>query len=274
MQSHNSVAQRNVIISTILRPQHWVLLGIDLKRVELTQFRDFGVNVATNMEDAALFTRFVQSTMMARYTKMEKAGINNYEDFPDNERGPALMLMVDELGELLAPIPGKSEEAKEQQAFQEEVTANLASIARLGRAAQVFMLLATQKPSADILPTQIRDNLGNRVVCGGVTSSISQMMLESNFGARIPGNPMGRIGIKISSSEPIMGQGFFAPEDWLDNYFEKFGGFKPEQLEAMEDMAEIEAANAAPPKGPEKSAEQDWDEAMDEIYEVSDGIEL
>lgn len=274
--SHNSVAQRNIIISCIMRQDRWVLLGVDLKRVELSMWRRFGIRVATNFEDAALFTRFVQSTMMARYTKMEQMGINNWDDMPEDQRGPALMLMVDELGELLAPIKGKSDEMKEMQEQQEEVSANLASIARLGRAAQVFIVLATQRPSADLIDGQLRDNLTNRVVCGNVKSNISTMMFDNTMGTRIKGKPMGRIGIQISGGQVIMAQGFFAPEEWLEDYFEKHGGFKPiDNSQGMEGMEQVADASNNPSARDLSRPEDDWDEDMEDIFnEVDNNIEF
>ena len=276
--SHNSVAQRNIIMSCIMRQDKWVLLGIDLKRVELTMWRHpYRINVATTFEDAALFTRFVQSTMMARYTKMEQLGINNWDDMPEDQRGPALMLMVDELGELLAPIKGKSDEMKTLQEQQEEVSANLASIARLGRAAQVFIVLATQRPSADLIDGQLRDNLSNRVVCGNVKSNISKMMFDNTMGTRIKGKPMGRIGVQISGGQVVMAQGFFAPEEWLDEYFEAKGGFKPvNNSGSMEGIGEVNEASENPSTaGSQKRAEDDWDEDMEDIFnEVDNNIEF
>lgn len=102
--SHNSVVQRNIILGTILRPDHWRFLGIDLKKVELSGFRAYSnvvLGIATTIEDALTVLRFGQQTMMKRYTEMEKMGVNNFLDIP--EHGPALLIMVDEAGELLSP---------------------------------------------------------------------------------------------------------------------------------------------------------------------------
>ena len=106
LMTHNSVSQQNIIISCLLRPEHWVLLGIDLKRVELTRFRKFGVKVATDLETAVEFLRFAQAVMMKRYERMEELGVNDFEDLP--EKLQALMVMIDEAGELLSPTGAKA----------------------------------------------------------------------------------------------------------------------------------------------------------------------
>lgn len=106
LMTHNSVSQQNIIISCLLRPDDWVILGIDLKRVELTRFKQFGVKVATDLETAVEFLRFAQAVMMKRYTRMEELGVNDFEDLPENLQ--ALMVMIDEAGELLSPTGAKA----------------------------------------------------------------------------------------------------------------------------------------------------------------------
>lgn len=106
LMTHNSVSQQNIIISCLLRPEHWVILGIDLKRVELTRFKKFGVKVATDLETAVEFLRFAQAVMMKRYERMEELGVNDFEDLPESLQ--ALMVMIDEAGELLSPTGAKA----------------------------------------------------------------------------------------------------------------------------------------------------------------------
>lgn len=104
--THNSVSQRNIIIGCLLRPENWVILGIDLKRVELTMFKKFGVKVATDLQTAVEFLRFAQAVMMKRYERMEEMMVNDFEDLP--EKLQALMVMIDEAGELLSPTGAKA----------------------------------------------------------------------------------------------------------------------------------------------------------------------
>lgn len=102
--THNSVVQQNIIIGCVLRPDNWRFLGIDLKKVELSRYRAYSEvvqGIATELEDALIVLRFAQQTMMTRYEEMEASGENNFLDLP--EKGQALMVMVDEAGELLSP---------------------------------------------------------------------------------------------------------------------------------------------------------------------------
>lgn len=103
VSSHNSVMQRNIIIGCILRPKNWRFIGIDLKRVELSSYRAYSnvvLGIATTLEDAVTCLRFAQETMMKRYKEMEDLGVQNFTELENP--GQALMIMIDELGELLS----------------------------------------------------------------------------------------------------------------------------------------------------------------------------
>lgn len=104
--THNSVCQQNIIFGCLLRPKDWVILGIDLKRVELSRYKKFGMNVATELGPAVDFLRFAQAVMMKRYERLEEAGENNFRDLA--VPGQALMVMIDEAGELLSPTGSKA----------------------------------------------------------------------------------------------------------------------------------------------------------------------
>lgn len=254
-----SVSQNNIINSCLMRPNDWLLFGIDMKKVELGKLRRFGVPVATTYKDAADVATFVQKIMLDRFETMERLNINNWAKMPEKDRGPAIMLMVDEVSELLAPVKGKSEEAKQIAEYQEQTQAALESIARLGRAARVVMTIWGQRPDATVVSMQIRQNCPTRLASGNLPQTISQMVFESTEGNRVPGNPKGRMLIKTHSAPPIHFQGFFADSEWITEYlkennlpmnvyednstkgdFESFQNENAEDIEQEMSMAEFE----------------------------------
>jgi hypothetical protein len=222
-----SVAQWNLMNACLARPKEWLLFGMDMKKVELSQLRQFGVAVGTTYQDCRDVACFVQKVMMDRYEKMEKLRINNWSNLPKDDEdygSPAILLLCDEAGELLAPIAGKSDEAKEQQECQDQIRAAMESIARLGRASKVFLCAAAQRPSSDIIPMQIRQNMSNKLACGTIPQTISGMLFENNEGAKIPGTPRGRCALKVHSEPVNHFQGFFSPEaDWFIEYADSKG---------------------------------------------------
>ena len=256
-----SVGQNVIMAGCLARPDRWLLLGVDLKRVELSRYRKFGVEVATEMEDARDLIVGFQAEMMRRYTKMESIGVTNWSDVPNrtgNEKR-AILMIVDEMAELLAKITGGDEETKAIQECQDQIRCALASIARLGRAAHCFFVGAAQRPDSDTIPMQIRNNMSNRIVYGPVDPGIGTMMFGNMGGevTRIPGNPKGRAAIRVHSSPVIHFQGFFAPDDWVETYRKSKGlpikiydnaqkeTEEKKEIQSEMSQAEFEAVNSA-----------------------------
>lgn len=160
-----------------------------------------------------------------------------------------------------------TDEAKAADELKGEAIMLIGSIARLGRAAGVHLVIATQRPDAKLIPGEVRDNLSVRVGCGRLQSSASLMMFNSNVGQRIHSHPRGGIYVQIHGNGN-MGQGFFAPNDWLDKYYEENGLFgDKEEIEAPEEVQVLDDT----PKGIQKEFVDYWNDEMEELYEA--GIE-
>lgn len=153
--THNSVTQRNILLHALQSPT-WRVILVDPKRVELSMYRSATnvLKVATELEDSVDVIEQVEQEMQSRYLKMQDEGVNNFLDLA--EPPPALMLMVDETFALLSPENIKSDEGKERDEMHARCTVLIGSIARLGRAAGVHMILATQRPDAKVIPGETR----------------------------------------------------------------------------------------------------------------------
>ena len=176
------------------------------------------------------------------------------------------------IGDIEVPTHN-TDEAKAMDELKGEAKMIIGSIARLGRAAGVHLVIATQRPDAEVIPGETRDNLAVRVGCGTLKPSASQMLFNSNVGARTPSKPPGGIYIQIHG-RGNRGQGFFAPNDWLEKFYER----RPEQRPNLEaepdadgDFTDIpdehgEAVDKSDPL-------EDWDDYMDEIYAAGEDDE-
>lgn len=223
--THNSVAQRNILFGAIMRPDRWRVLCIDLKRVELSSYRAYSnvvMGVATTLSHALLVLRFAQETMMKRYTEMEELGVQNFLELP--EAGQALLVMVDEAGELLSGGGGgaKTDDAKEEEALKGEASLIMGSILRLGRAAGVHLIAATQRPDATLLPGEQKANMAVRLNCGFTDGNASSMILGSGEGTRVRAYPPGRLYLSINGNGNHA-QGFFAKPSWIDDWLSEKG---------------------------------------------------
>lgn len=125
------------------------------------------------------------------------------------------------IGEIKAPTHN-TEEGKEEDKLKGEAAQIIGSIARLGRASGVHLVLATQRPDAKLIPGETKANLGVRINCGYTNSTASSMILESGEGTRVKANPRGRLYLSIYGKGDH-GQGFFAPQEWIDEYLKDQG---------------------------------------------------
>lgn len=128
--------------------------------------------------------RNMVAEMDRRKTLFLAAGAANISQYNTmtGEKLPHIIFAVDELAELL----DKTGASKEQKAEIDEIISLLSSIARLGRAFGINLILATQRPDANILPGQIKNNLDIRA-CGRADKVLSQIILDNSDAAdRIP----------------------------------------------------------------------------------------
>lgn len=271
-----------------MRPQSWRFLGIDLKKVELSAFRKYNnvvLAIATTIEDALVVLRFAQETMMRRYANMEELGVNNFLDLP--ERGQALLVMVDEAGELLSPSGVKSEQGKAEDELKGEANMIIGSIARLGRAAGVHLVIATQRPDAKLIPGETKANLGVRINCGRTNSTASSMILENAEGCKVKANPRGRLYLQIYG-QGDHGQGFFAAQDWIDNYLAAKGmnpdgtplGGKQSRFANVTAAGTLEGSDLDEREGVDNESQiqrmrdEETEDAFDELLRDEDDYEL
>ena len=211
--THNSVTQRTILIHCLQHPS-WRIVLVDPKRVELSMYESAEnvVEVATELETMVEAISKVETMMHERYKEMKEAGVNHFLSLPDPP--PAVMLMVDETYNLLAPEGIKSDEGKERDALHAQAAGLIGSIARLGRAAGVHMVLATQRPDAKVIPGETRNNLDCRIAQGKMMTTASLMALDSDHATRlseVKGRAMVRVGNKHTEF-----QAYFVPPEDVD----------------------------------------------------------
>ena len=218
--SGKSVLQRNVFLHLLQHSDRWSFIGIDLKHVELSpysKYEDIVLGIGTKMEDSVELVRLANKTMNERYKMMEDMGVYSFVDLPNPPK--AILIMIDETTMLLSPSDIKSDEGKEIDALKAEASILLGNIARLGRAAGVFSLLALQRPDATVIKGELKSNLTARVACGRMDSTPSMMVLDSIAATLLP-NIKGR-GIYREAGREMQFQMFYAPQSWADEYLEK-----------------------------------------------------
>ena len=133
--------------------------------------------------------------------------------------------MVDECGQLLDMSGGKgTEEAKAESDLKGQAQSIIGSIARLGRAAGVHLLLATQRPDAKLIPGELKENLMFRAGCGHLTSTASSMLFDDATGTQTPASPKGRAAVMNVGQKPQKIQVYFTKDySWMEDRLRKKG---------------------------------------------------
>lgn len=133
-------------------------------------------------------------------------GCPNIDDCPDKGI-KRIVVAVDEVAEIL----DKTGLNKEQKQKISEIEANLATIARLGRAFGIHLILSTQRPDANILSGQIKNNIDVRV-CGRADDVLSQIILDKTDASDlIPKDAQGR----FLTNDDVLFQGYWFEDSML-----------------------------------------------------------
>lgn len=217
-----SVVTLTILAHCFLHRVWWRVYAIDLKRVELGPLRRFSpkpvVSVATELESAIEVLEEVQADMESRYAMMEAEGHNNIRKLNNARRSRGekhlkhVMVAMDEIAELVEEQGGKAN--KEEDELRNSCKKRINSIVRLGRAAGIHMILATQRPDAEYIPGSTKSNIQARVALGGLSRTGSEMTIEDPAASQLPG-VAGR-GIWFQSGQLTEMQGYLTEDEDLD----------------------------------------------------------
>lgn len=243
----------NTLISSILfsrKPDEVKLILVDPKMVELSVYNGIPhlmLPVVTDMNKAAAVLRWAVREMDARYMTLATAGVRNvasYNKQNPTKSMPLILIIIDELADLMMTNP--------------DVEESIDRLAAKARAAGIHMVLATQRPSVDVITGKIKANVPSRIAFTVATQIDSRTILDQAGAERLLGrgdmlfNPIG-------ANKPIRIQGAFISDEEVEELiaFVKGQG-QPEYDEVM--MAETD-------KGAESSDMMSSDEEQDELLE-------
>ncbi len=206
--SGKSVCLNVLIASLVYRntPRDVRMLMIDPKRVELSLWD--GIPhlmhpVVKDVKQAAGIFRAALREMDRRYDLFATLGTRNLEGFnarvPDSERLPYLVLIVDELADLMM-----------QQG--PEVETSICRLAQLARATGIHLIIATQRPSVDIITGTIKANISSRIAFAVASQVDSRTILDMTGADRLIGKG-DMLFMPIDASKPLRIQGCYLSEN-------------------------------------------------------------
>lgn len=195
--SGKSVLMQNIIlgIAATNRPEQARILLIDPKQgVDYFQFDGLPHlqgGLIDEQSEALAQLQLLVAEMDARYSKFRDARVPNLSAFnqkvPQGERLPAIWLIHDEFAEWMLV-----------DEYKEAVTSNVGRLGVKARAAGIYLVFAAQRPDANVMPMQLRANLGNRLILRVDSEGTSEIALGERGAERLLGR--GHLLAKLEGS--------------------------------------------------------------------------
>lgn len=216
--SGKSVCMNALICSLLFRckPSELKLMVIDPKMVELTNFNGVPhliTPVVTDAKKAATALRWMVNEMENRYELFAAAGvkdISRYNAFkaqenPDAQKPalPYIVVLIDELADLMMVAPADVEDA-------------ICRLAQMARAAGIHLVVATQRPSVDVITGLIKANIPSRIAFAVSSQTDSRTILDMAGAEKLLGQG-DMLLYPVGASKPIRVQGVYVSDKEVEN---------------------------------------------------------
>lgn len=214
--SGKSVCINNIILSILykLNPETVKFIMIDPKRVELNIYNGIPhllIPIITDANQAIKVLNWAISEMEKRFKIFAEAGVRNLEGYNEYVRNindatkslPCIIIVIDELADLMLSSPVKAEES-------------LCRLAQMTRATGIHLIIATQRPSVDIITGSIKVNFPSRIAFAVSTQVDSRTILDVNGAEKLLGNG-DMLFSPVGAPKPIRAQGAFVVEKEIRN---------------------------------------------------------
>ncbi|MGL4593996.1 MAG: DNA translocase FtsK [Thermoguttaceae bacterium] len=282
-----SVCLNSIIVSMLMTrgPDEVRMLMIDPKMVELSPYKTIPHlmhPVVTDMKKAEAILGWAVEKMEERYQLLAAAGVRQLSEYnklshhdlrrrlkmldcPEEEwnavpkKMPYLVIVADEMADLM-------------MTSAKEVETHIIRLAQKSRAVGIHLVLATQKPTVDIITGLIKSNLPARIAFGVATRSDSQVVLDRNGAERLLGNG-DMLFLQPGTGQAIRGQGTYLSDAEIESIIELVGTEEQDFVEELvalnpdeDDEISIASQLKSAGKNGRESKESDDKILRDEIY--------
>lgn len=274
--SGKSVCINTIIMSILYRakPSEVKLIMIDPKVVELSVYNGIPhlmIPVVTDPKKAAGALHWAVAEMTERYQKFAQANVRDLAGYnekvqktidsgtiPLQERMPQIVIIVDELADLMMVAPGEVEEA-------------ICRLAQLARAAGIHLILATQRPSVNVITGLIKANMPSRVSFAVSSGVDSRTILDMNGAEKLLGKG-DMLFYPQGYQKPLRVQGAFISDEEVSAVVEFLSLQNPEinyNADIENKLNNLQIGTMSPGTGAQSATEDDRD-----IYFEEAGILL
>ncbi|MDD6605807.1 MAG: DNA translocase FtsK [Oscillospiraceae bacterium] len=273
--SGKSVCTNSLIISMLYKstPDEVRFIMVDPKMVELAPYNGIPhllIPVVTDPKKAAGALQWAVFEMMKRYKTFSEHGVKKLEEYNRLARAtegmetlPSVVVVIDELADLML-VAAK------------EVEESICRVAQMGRAAGVHLVIATQRPSADVITGLMKANIPSRIAFA-VASSLESRIILDNTGAEKLVGKGDMLYAPLGAGKPTRVQGCFISPEEIEQVVEfvKQSGevhYSDEVIAKIEESIQEKEKSSA--KGGPAAAADSGDEEGDELLPAAVDVVL
>lgn len=249
--SGKSVCINTLITGILLKstPDMVKFILVDPKRVELKTFGNIPhllFPIITESDEAVAGLDWAIEEMERRYSLLEEHGVRNIESFnrrnPDKKL-PYIVIVIDELADLMS-------------LKKSDVESKIFRLAQLARASGIHLILATQRPSTDVITGTIKANLPARISFA-VSSGIDSRVILDAYGAEKLLGKGDMLYISINHKKPLRIQGAYTKDEIIQkviNYWRKlYPDYKPLDKTTLEKYLHKQESDTSSPTSEEEA---------------------
>lgn len=262
--SGKSVCMNSIIVSILYRanPDEVKFLMIDPKKVEFSKYENIPhllVPVVTDPRKASGALGWAVSEMLQRYQKFSDTGVRDIEGYnkyvakhEDMKPMPKIVICIDELADLMMAAP-------------KEVEDSICRLAQMARAAGMHLVIATQRPSVDVITGLIKANISSRIALTVSSAIDSRTILDTGGAEKLLGQG-DMLYSPIGANKPLRVQGCYISDEEVEalcDYIKNQG----ESQYSEEIQKEIEDKAVQDKSSSKFTDEVDAGENLDPLFE-------
>lgn len=268
--SGKSVCTNSMIQSVLFRchPDEVKMILIDPKKVEFGVYNGIPhllIPVVTDPRKASAALNWAVNEMLKRYQMFAEAKARDIGDYNEQARKhgqfpplPLMLIVIDELADLMMAAGNEVEDA-------------ICRLAQMARAAGMHMVIATQRPSVDVITGLIKGNIPSRLALTVASGVDSRTIIDGVGAEKLLGNG-DMLFMPLGQSKPLRVQGCYVSNQEVERVIEFLkDNDKPQEYDqhVIEEI-EKQAANAGKNAGRDDSdGEDEWDEALPQAIELA-----
>ena len=268
--SGKSVCTNSLIVSLLYKstPDEVRFIMVDPKMVELAPYNGIPhllIPVVTDPKKAAGALQWAVYEMMKRYKLFSENGVKKLSEYndlakknPEIKKLPTVVVVIDELADLML-VAAK------------EVEESICRVAQMGRAAGMHLVIATQRPSSDVITGLMKANIPSRIAFAVASSLESRIILDNQGAEKLVGKG-DMLYFPLGAGKPQRVQGCFITPEEIERVvsFVKEGGeadYSSEVMEKIEEALRKDEKGSGKQSG-EPSSADDGDELLPAAVEV------